>query len=81
MNTNTFQQLLAETGDLLYRVRMYDRELIHGDEILEMDRTYEMLNNMRWMDNSELLRSIAADKLLRMRRRLLTLMEDLLFSA
>ncbi|WP_221469385.1 hypothetical protein [Cohnella nanjingensis] len=77
----TFQQLMAETGDLLYRVRIYDRNLIHGDEILEMDRTYEMLNNMRWMGNSDLLRNIAAEKLLRMRRRLLTMMEDLLFSA
>ncbi|MEK0313103.1 hypothetical protein [Cohnella sp. 56] len=81
MNTDIYQQLLTETEDLLYRVRIYDRDMAHTDEIIEMDRTHEMIGSLRWMGESEMFRTKAIEKLIRMRHRLLTMMEDLLFTA
>lgn len=81
MNTDIYQQLLTETEDLLYRVRIYDRDMVHTDEIIEMDRTHEMIGSLRWMSESEMFRTKAIEKLIRMRHRLLTMMEDLLFTA
>ncbi|MDI4646528.1 hypothetical protein [Cohnella hashimotonis] len=81
MNTDIYQQLLTETEDLLYRVRIYDRDMVHTDEIIEMDRTHEMIGSLRWMSESEMFRTKAIEKLIRMRHRLMTMMEDLLFTA
>ncbi|MDG0793306.1 hypothetical protein OMP38_22485 [Cohnella ginsengisoli] len=81
MNTDIYQQLLTETEDLLYRVRIYDRDMVHTDEIIEMDQTHEMISSLRWMGESEMFRTKAIEKLIRMRHRLMTMMEDLLFTA
>jgi len=81
MNNNYFEHLFETTGDLLYRVRIYDRELTKVDEIIEMDETYSMIERkLKNMDN-DAWKDRAAHKLLQMKHRLVTMMEDLLFSA
>jgi len=78
---HTFEYLFESTGDLLYRVRMYDRDSIHREEIMQLDETHSMIGNTKWMAESDLLREHAAWKLVRMKQRLLTLLENLLYTA
>lgn len=73
-------QLLDTTNDLLYRVRIYDRDLRFCDEILQLDRAYELAQAVVNLDNDKLQRK-AFERLQEMRVRLLTMMEDLLFTA
>ncbi|QHW30344.1 hypothetical protein GZH47_05465 [Paenibacillus rhizovicinus] len=83
MNT-MYKQLMDSTGDLLYRVRIYDRNLEKSDEILQMDEAYTRMRlafeaiDAR-QDNGMMERF--AGKLQQMRTRLITMMEDLLHTA
>jgi hypothetical protein len=78
---NAFEQLLSETGDLLYRVRIYDRDLAYGEEIMEMDDLHAELTERHWSAETEFSKREAAEQLAAMKYRLLTLFEDLLFIA
>ncbi|MFC5651647.1 hypothetical protein ACFPYJ_21530 [Paenibacillus solisilvae] len=75
------EQLFEATGDLLYRVRMYDRELSNSLEISQMDETYRTIKNSKWVMGSELLRDRTILKLQQMKFRLVTMMENLLYTA
>ncbi|RXZ80162.1 hypothetical protein EBB07_19585 [Paenibacillaceae bacterium] len=76
-----FEQLLKVTGDLLYRVRIYDRDLNHADEILQMDDTHLIIAQSKWMTHHDVWLETAISKLGHMKHRLLTMMEDLLYTA
>lgn len=76
-----FNQLLQTTGDLLQRVRQYDRASMNREEITHMDDTYRLLARTQWMRDSDLLRERAIVKLQQMKSRLITLLEDLLYTA
>jgi len=77
----TFEQLLATTDDLLYRARIYDRNMLHSDEIVRMAEMRKSLVRNRRNDDSNPLRDRAVDTLIIMRQRLLTLLEDMLYTA
>jgi hypothetical protein len=78
---NNFEHLFAATGDLLNRVRLYDRNLIKSDEIVELHRDYRKIETkMKHIENEACLER-AIEKLQQMKFRLLTMMEDLLFTA
>ncbi|WP_219836381.1 hypothetical protein [Paenibacillus sp. R14(2021)] len=79
-----YARLMDSTEDLLYRVRIYDRNLEKSDEILQMDEAYSRMRQAfdaidARCDSSRMER-IAA-KLQQMRIRLITMMEDLLHPA
>ncbi|MBM7565744.1 hypothetical protein JOC55_002690 [Paenibacillus sacheonensis] len=80
-----YKQLMDSTEDLLYRVRIYDRNLEKSDEILQMDEAYSCVRqafdtiDVR-QDNSGRVERLAA-RLQQMRTRLITMMEDLLYTA
>ena len=78
---NYFEKLYDTTGDLLYRVRIYDRDLINMDEIIAMDEAYEKIKINKWMMGSPLWQEKAIEKLKHMNYRLVTIMEDLLYTA
>lgn len=80
MRTN-IEQLIESTGDLLYRVRIYDRDMQFTDEILEMDRIHEDLSHVNWKIVPEVIVRSAVEKLAKMKSRLVTMFEDLLFIA
>lgn len=78
-----YQRLMDSTEDLLYRVRIYDRNLEKCDEILQMDEAYSRMRQaFDAIDarNVGALERIAA-RLQQMRTRLITMMEDLLHTA
>ncbi|MBO7743918.1 hypothetical protein I8J29_06905 [Paenibacillus sp. MWE-103] len=78
-----YKRLMDSTEDLLYRVRIYDRELKKCDEILQMDEAYGQLRQaFDAIDsrNESAMERVAA-KLQQMRQRLITMMEDLLHAA
>ncbi|MBB6636351.1 hypothetical protein [Cohnella thailandensis] len=74
------ENLWNVTDDLLYRVRIYDRNLAYSDEIVKMDELHRKIDSLRVSDDERLL-AFGVDKLKEMRSRLLTMMEDLLFTA
>ncbi|MBW7473618.1 hypothetical protein K0T92_02535 [Paenibacillus oenotherae] len=76
-----FNQLLHTTGDLIRRIRRYDRESINREEIALMDDTYRLIARTAWVKDSDLLRERAIMKLQQMKTRLITMMEDLLYTA
>ncbi|MFC5703537.1 hypothetical protein ACFPVX_19815 [Cohnella faecalis] len=77
----TIRQLAETTSDLLYRVRVYDRDLKYSDEIIAMDDTHSALKKAVLHGEGGRHRERAIEKLQQMRRRLLTMMEDLLYTA
>lgn len=81
MRTSTFEQAWAGTADLLYRVRQYDRRQRFGSELGELNEAHRMLGMMVQMAGGEHLADEAVEKLKRIRQRLLTMMEDLLYTA
>lgn len=76
-----FNHLLHTTGDLLQRVRQYDRNSANREEIIRMDEAYRLLARTKWMKDSDLLRERAIAKLQQMKARLITLLENLLYTA
>lgn len=74
------ENLWNATDDLLYRVRIYDRNLAYSDEIVKMDELHRKIESLRVSDDERLV-AFGGDKLKEMRTRLLTMMEDLLFTA
>jgi hypothetical protein len=74
------ENLWNATDDLLYRVRIYDRNLAYSDEIVKMDELHRKIESLRVSDDERLV-AFGVDKLKEMRTRLLTMMEDLLFTA
>ncbi|GBF74513.1 hypothetical protein PA598K_02861 [Paenibacillus sp. 598K] len=81
MNNDYFERLYTTVGDLLYRVRIYDRDLMNTDEIIAMDETYEKIQVNKWMMGSPQWQERAIEKLENMNYRLVTIMEDLLYTA
>ncbi|QHT60380.1 hypothetical protein GXP70_10795 [Paenibacillus lycopersici] len=83
MNT-MYRQLLESTEDLLYRVRIYDRNLEKSDEILQMDEAYKRMRQafdvIEARQDSGMMERFAA-RVQQMRTRLITMMEDLLHTA
>ncbi|WP_027091040.1 hypothetical protein [Cohnella thermotolerans] len=79
--TPTFEQLWASTADLLHRVKKYDRHMAFSREISEISEAHRMLGVMKKMAGAEPMADRAVEKLKRMRQRLLTIMEDLLYTA
>ncbi|MBD2847904.1 hypothetical protein IDH44_22135 [Paenibacillus sp. IB182496] len=76
-----FEEILETTGDLLYRVIIYDRELNNCDEIVALDEAYTAIKKSAWMSSNSVWLGKAIERLERMKARLLTLMEDLLYTA
>jgi len=76
-----FEQLWANTADLLSKVRIYDRKKTFSEEIVELDETHRALAVMKKLPGAELMMDRSIEKLKRMRHRLLTIMEDLLYTA
>ena len=81
MNNDHFERLYSTVGDLLYRVRIYDRDLMNTDEIIAMDEAYEKIQVNKWMMGSPQWQDKAIEKLGQMNYRLVTIMEDLLYTA
>ncbi|MFS0722859.1 hypothetical protein [Paenibacillus sp. 1P07SE] len=81
MNNDYFERLYNTVGDLLYRVRIYDRDLMNTDEIIAMDEAYEKIQVNKWMMGSPQWQDRAIEKLEHMNYRLVTIMEDLLYTA
>ncbi|TVY00610.1 hypothetical protein [Cohnella terricola] len=78
---SSLEQLLATTDDLLYRARIYDRNLLRRDELLRMGEMRDSLVRNRWIADNGPLRDRAVETLLLMRQRLITLLEDMLYTA
>lgn len=77
----TFEPLWASTADLLYRARKYDRHQQFARELSEFSEVHRLLGQMKLMAGGDHLAEGAAEKLRQIRRRLLTIMEDLLYTA
>lgn len=79
-----YERLLDATEDLLYRVRIYDRDLAKSDEILQMDEAYSRMRQafhaIDARQDAKAMERISA-KLQQLRMRLITMMEDLLHTA
>ncbi|MFC3345342.1 hypothetical protein ACFOHW_23520 [Paenibacillus abyssi] len=75
------EELFETTGDLLYRVRIYDKDLQNSEEIMAMDDAYSTIEKSKWMMHNEIWLEKTIDKLKNMRYRLLTMMENLLYTA
>jgi hypothetical protein len=78
---HTIELLMSAVGDLLYRVRVYDRRMLFADEIAEIDRTFERYSQTPWTIENEKSKRRAIEQLARMKSRLLTMLEDLLYIA
>ncbi|RUS48400.1 hypothetical protein [Cohnella sp. AR92] len=74
------ETLWNATSDLLYRVRSYDRKLAYSEEVLRMNEQLRRIEGLKFSDDEELI-ALEVEKLKEMRSRLLTVMEDLLFTA
>ncbi|THF73847.1 hypothetical protein [Cohnella fermenti] len=80
MPKQLLEQLWETTDDLLYRVRIYDRKLAYSEEIMRIDELHGKLASLRVTDDEDLI-AYGIEKLRGLRLRLLTMMEDLLFTA
>ncbi|WP_274651815.1 hypothetical protein [Paenibacillus humicola] len=77
----SFETLMESTGDLLHRVRKYDRDLMHSEEIKRLGETHALIGQAIWVADSDPLRERVMEKLIRMKIRLMTLLENLLYTA
>ncbi|WP_308638946.1 hypothetical protein [Paenibacillus silvisoli] len=75
-----FERLLKSTEDLLYRVRIYDRNSHRSDEITQMDEVCGRMSlayhSLQQCDDRSL--EHLAIRLQQLRIRVITMMEDLL---
>jgi|GEM_PF-1962473 len=77
-----FEELYRGTGDLLDKVKQFDRGMRNGEEIARLQEAYSGIEfsrsfhgtNKAWMER-------AIQHLEQIKGRLLTIMEDLLYSA
>ncbi|SDW86094.1 hypothetical protein [Paenibacillus sp. CF384] len=82
MNT-MYERLLRSTEDLLYRVRIYDRNLTRSEEITQLDEAYGLMSTalLRSQGSDDHSMEYLASRLQQVRLRLITMMEDLLHPA
>ncbi|MBP3964282.1 hypothetical protein [Paenibacillus lignilyticus] len=82
MNT-MYERLLRSTEDLLYRVRIYDRNLTRSEEITQLDEAYGLMSTalLRSQGSDDHSMECFASRLQQVRLRLITMMEDLLHPA
>ncbi|TJY43345.1 hypothetical protein E5161_05505 [Cohnella pontilimi] len=78
---HAIELLLSANGDLLYRVSKYDRHSQYQHEIEEMKRTFDTFAGLPWSIESEKTKKRAIEQLSRMKSRLVTMLEDLLYIA
>ncbi|MCQ6558235.1 hypothetical protein [Paenibacillus mendelii] len=71
----SLEQLFKSTGDLLQRVRKYNRDPIHRESIMAMNETYSVISKAKWLQDSDLFRQWTIDRLRRMEYKLLTILE------
>lgn len=81
MRTTPFDQLWASTADLLYKALKYDRHQQFALELGELSEQHRMLGQMKKLAGGEYLEDGAVEKLRQLQPRLVTIMEDLLYTA